>query len=163
ADRRDLRSHLADVVDAAGHDEQPGVGRRGQIEVGALLDPGPGPVTGLVDHVGGGEELPAAGLLGHHAHDGRLDPPTPHHASRAGVITNIGVLMIGTTSRTSGRAAICWTAASSRSRGSPGLASSWSIWPGSGAAAATLMPARGPPLLSWSSTRVSAVVEMVSR
>ena len=41
--------------------------------------------------------------------------------SRAGVITNMRVLTIGMTSRTSGRSAICWRAASSRFFGAPGL------------------------------------------
>ncbi len=65
--------------------------------------------------------------------------------------------------RTSGRAAISARAASSRSRGSPGAASSWSTWVGSGAAGATSIPASGPPSASWSNTRTWAVREMVSR
>ena len=55
-----------------------------------------------------------------------------------------------------------WRAASSRSLGCPGGRCPGRPGPGPGSAAATLMPASGPPLLSWSSTRVSAVVEMVS-
>ena len=46
--------------------------------------------------------------------------------------------------------------------GAPRAGSSTPAWDGSGAAAATWMPARGPPLASWFSTRPWAVAAMVN-
>ena len=95
---------------------------------------------------------------------GRVEPRCRRAWQRVGRATTTRVYSMGTTDRTSGRAAISVRTSSSRSRA---LARArrrrrpprW----GRGGGGRRRMPASGPPLVSCSSTRVRAVPAIVSR